>query len=121
MDEKLEFWENTGLLENMPLERKIELSRRLDELAHYLISLKKEHGTDSLIFPVLCRIYRQAMIPVGKFAFFVDTSQLVQDLRNKWDDIDMDNMPIEQNGVDTEAEFSAIFCEDYVNELKKNR
>lgn len=117
MNEKLKLWEDTGLLENMPIERKMELANRLDELAHYLISLEKDHDTNSFIFPSLCRIYREAMIPLGKFAFVVDISELVQEVRDSWDKHGIGEIP----GVDVEAEFYAIFCENYINKLKKYR
>jgi chaperonin cofactor prefoldin len=120
IDETLELWKNTGLLENMPPERQSELSKRLEELANYLVSLKKRHESDAIIFPVLCRIYRQVMLPVGKFAFAVDTSELIQELRDKWERFPWSDLNFSGN-IDAEAEFCATFSEDYVNEIKKNR
>jgi len=66
-EEMIKFWEMSGLLEQLPSQFHLSISKHLDEVALYLIELNISLPTDlhedldTISFPVIRRIYGQAI------------------------------------------------------------
>jgi len=107
-------WEMTGLLDNLESERQEELAKLFEKIAVYLISCKKNNPGTSIIFPVLRRLFCHINKP-GKFELIIDIVDLFWDLNDKYDKSGISS----GSYLSLEEEFLDIYCENYVNDLKK--
>lgn len=118
-------WTESGLLEGLDEEQANELSKVFEDLAHYLISLKKDGPVFGFIFPAIRKIYKRIDKP-GKFSLIINVIDLFLDLNEKWilfrekNKTEIENKEyISGSSIDVEAEFIYNYCEEYVNDLKK--
>jgi hypothetical protein len=112
-------WEESGLLESFSEGQSEELAKIFEDLAQYLISLKKEVSTFDFIFIAIRRIFRAIDKP-GKFSLIVDVVDLLKDLVEKWIVFESECSDLLlMSSIDAESEFVYNYCEEYINDLKK--
>ena len=123
----LELWEETGLLEGIELpERKMELSKRLEELLNCLLADNKVNKdvdeVENISFAILRRIYCGINVSVGKFDFIVNIEDLVEEITFSWNRVGkVIKDALTNTHYDVEAEFCQLFTNEYINNLRKNR
>jgi hypothetical protein len=109
MDEITEKWEKYGLLEGISMEDKKTLAHAYNNIAKYLLD-GNGYNTQELetwIFPCIRRIF-----PFKKNVDPIDVyHSLYRFYGEKWDVAQ--NIVHSFPGVDVEAEFIAMFCEEY--------
>lgn len=116
-----EYWIEFGLLDELDDEKSNELAKELENVASYLIS-KFPSGTEnqppavSIIFPILRRLYTKIDKP-GKFALIINGVDLFWDLSEKFKKAGLEEFM--GSMLFAEAEFTDMYCEKYVEDLKK--
>jgi hypothetical protein len=112
-------WKESGLLEHLTDDQSNELAKVFEEIALYLISLKKEEPAAVFIFPALYRIFAGINKP-GKFSLVVNSVNLFWDLKETLVNFKNKNGDLFASPtIDAEAEFLSEYCKNYVNDLKK--
>lgn len=109
-------WKESGLLDELSNGQQAELAAVLEEMAQYCISLKKELGAFSIIFPLIRKLYT-AINKLGKFSLIVNCVDLLWDVEDRYKKLGIKNMKF--STIDVEAEFIQLYCERYVEDLKK--
>ena len=98
-----------------------ELSIEIEKAARYLLSLDKETISKFhvIIFPIIRRLYIK-INKVGKFAFIVDVISLIDNIKEEFEKFRLDYSDLFViPKIDIEAEFCSMFCENYIEDLKK--
>lgn len=125
LNEAVQKWVESGLLNGLDEEQSNELGKVFEELVEYLISLKKSDAVFGFIFPTIRRIYSK-IDKVGKFSFIVNVVDLFWDLNDKYIIFREENKKyvedaeyVSSSSIDVEAEFVRTYCEKYIEDLKK--
>ena len=112
-------WKESGLLDGLYNEQQAELAVVLDEMAQYCLSLKRKFGAFSIIFPLIRKLY-SAIGKTGKFSLIINCVDLFWDVEDRYKKLDIEEMTKNAySTVDVEAEFTQLYCEIYVDDLKK--
>lgn len=119
MDDIIQKWKESGLLQGLNDEQSIELVKIFEDLAQYLTSLKKHSIAEFFILPAVRRIYADINKP-GKFSLIVDVNDLLWDMDEKWTIFKARYSELAViKGIDMEVIFVCDYCKDYVEDLKK--
>lgn len=101
-------WERLGLLEN--IENKPQVARMYEDtveiLLHTKLSLRNRSRLESMVFPILYRMYRDRKMYLDKIEILI----MIKDLDIKMDTI---NEMQGYNGLDIEAEFAYNYVHNY--------
>jgi hypothetical protein len=116
LDELVEKWVNSGLIEGLPEDIKIHAALSYEKVAQILIGDEEELGDflTTAIFPVIYRVCKTGLkiknLPdlIEKFKqFIIDNEGVLHDVYGV-------------SSADIEAEMCKIFSEDYIEWVKDN-
>ena len=105
-----EDWYSTGLLENTPDNRKeitIKWFNYATNVMNEISSNDEEYET--LIYSIITRIIREIDVSSD------DIKEIINEVKSKYNSIDYS---LNYFNIDTEAEFTANYSENKINELK---
>jgi hypothetical protein len=108
MNERLEKWENLGLLAKTPETKKVFVANALELLLSHLNYVYKEEQDgkfETLIFPIFTRIGNEIEFSIN------DLFSIINEVREG-----VDNLQYSEY-IDIEASFVEKYCENKINEL----